>query len=188
MLLFLTTLRHPHNVNDAARGEQLLAWTLASVCAQTCPDFHVLVVANRPPDRRDWPAAVRARTTVCTVRMPAPSPRLSAGTDMHAVRRDRGTKLALGLLHPLAAGARHVMPFDADDFLSRDLCAWVAQRPETAGWFVRDGFVMYGGQLAPLSPFNRYCGTCNIVSTALLTAPLRAAEPEIGVAAEGRYH
>lgn len=183
MLLFLTTLRHPLNSGDYGRCLRLLADSLASVCGQTSDAFAVMVVANRPIDTCAWTARVRARTRVLTVDMPAPAPLLDKATGLAAMRRDRGSKLALGLLAAAGTGASHVMCFDADDFLSRDIAAFVAAHPAAAGWLVRDGLMLRAGEVARLADFNRYCGSCHIVSMRLLLAPLQA----VGLAAGADY-
>jgi hypothetical protein len=57
------------------------------------------------------------------------------------------------------------MIFDADDFVSRRIAAFVNSRTGSAGWFVADGW-MYSGRrkvFRHLENFNRRCGTCLMV-------------------------
>ena len=91
MLAFITSLRHPRNSDDYGRVEALLAQTLASVSRQTAP-YRVWVVGNRRP--RDLPAGV----TWVPVDFDAPSTLDTPRTGVAAVLRDKGTKLATGLL------------------------------------------------------------------------------------------
>jgi hypothetical protein len=86
---------------------------------------------------------------------------------------DRGAKIAVGLQHAKAWSPTHVMPVDADDFVSNRLAGWVRQHPDAPGWFMPEGLVWSGlfriGQIQ--ERFWSYCGTSHIFRRDLLEIP-----------------
>ncbi len=131
MLVFITSVRHPHNSSDYTRVESLLRSTLASVCAQTVQDFRVVVVCNRRP-AGSFPPQVE----FVVVDFPPPSVEAGPMTGREAVLLDKGTKLAVALVAAQRHHPDYVMKFDADDFVSRRLVGFLATQ-EGPGWFVQ---------------------------------------------------
>jgi hypothetical protein len=160
VLVFITSVRHPHNATDYSRVERLLRRTLASVCAQNDPNFRAIVVANRPL-RFATPKMVET----VVVDFPAPSDHHGAQIDREAILRDKGTKLAVGVLAARRHPATHIMPFDADDFVSRRLAGFVNNHPTATGWYLPKGHAYYErrGLTRHLDNFHERCGTSFVI-------------------------
>ena len=162
MLAFVTSLRHPQNSHDYAHVEDIFFTSLDSWIRQTDGRFRVIAVGNRRP-RRELPACAR----FIEVDFPPPSSHAGPMTGIPAVLRDKGTKLAIGLL-----GAReltdlsHVMFTDADDFVSKRLAHFTAQHPDHLGWTIVDGWRYHRGRRAVRQhrgDFYLQCGSSHIV-------------------------
>ncbi|MGO9153128.1 glycosyltransferase family A protein [Mycobacterium sp.] len=160
MLAFITTLRHPQNAADYGRVEALLQDTLASLVQQTCDDYLVIIVGNRRPS---FPLPERVRFV--EVDFPPPSPIKGPRTGPASVIWDKGTKNAVGLLAARDFTPDYVMFVDADDFVHRELAAFVHARPGHAGWVVKRG-LMYSRRrnaYKRLRNFYRFCGTSFVI-------------------------
>src|SRR5690242_17396181 len=124
MLAFVTTLRHPHNSADYNRVEALLQDTLASLTRQSCDDYVIIIVGNRRPA---FP--LPARTHFIEVDFPPPSTLKGPQTGKARCIWDKGTKACIGLLAAQGFDPEYAMLVDADDFVHRDLAAFVSERP-----------------------------------------------------------
>ena len=173
VLTFLTSLRHPSSSNDYARVEALLARTLRGLDAQVDRRCRVVVVAN---EQLELPAGLSIEVRRVQVGFPAPALAPNGRLSIDQVRRDKGTKLAVGLGH---VNDGHVMLLDADDYVSRDLTGFVAASPAGAGWFIDDG-LMYDsltGLSVAVPRFNTVCGSSLIVRRDLLPVVELGASP-----------
>ena len=160
MLAFITTLRHPQNSVDYGRVEELLKGTLDSVAQQSSQDYVIIIVGNKKPD---FPLPERSHFV--QVEFPPPAPATGAQTAREPFVWDKGTKLGIGLIKARDYSPTHVMIFDADDFVHRNLAATVRDQPKHDVWVVRDGW-MYSrarNSYVPQSEFNRACGTSFVV-------------------------
>lgn len=168
MLAFITSLRHPQNSADYSRVEKLLQQTLVSVCSQTSDDFIVVVVGNKRPSF-DLPPKVE----FVQVDFPAPAPPDGPRTARAPFVWDKGTKIAAGVRVARKFSPDHVMIFDADDYVSRDLAHFASTNRDGGGWVVRDGWMYsYSRQvLKSVRDFNRTCGTSFIMPFAAYDAP-----------------
>ncbi|KQQ49728.1 glycosyltransferase family A protein [Plantibacter sp. Leaf314] len=173
MLAFITTLRHPQNSVDYGRVERLLEDTLRSVTQQTSDDYVVIIVGNRRPDFELPP-----RTEFVEVDFPAPAPATGAQTARAPFVWDKGTKLGIGLIAAARHDPSHVMIFDADDFVHRDLAATVSANPDHGGWVIHDGWMYSRARnvYVPQADFNRTCGTCFIVPIGAYGVPTHLSE------------
>jgi hypothetical protein len=160
MLAFITTLRHPQNSVSYGRVEELLEGTLHSVAQQSVDDYVIIIVGNKRPD-----FSLPARTHFVQVDFPPPAPATGAQTAREPFVWDKGTKLGIGLIAAREFSPTHVMIFDADDFVHRNLAATVSERPDHGGWVVRDGWMYSRARNSYLaqSQFNRACGTSFII-------------------------
>ncbi|WP_426737847.1 hypothetical protein [Plantibacter sp. 2H11-2] len=173
MLAFITTLRHPQNSVDYARVELLLQETLRSITQQTSDEYVVVIVGNRRPQFE-----LPARTEFVQVEFAAPAPATGAQTARAPFVWDKGTKLGIGLIAAARHDPTHVMIFDADDFVHRDLAATVEANPDHGGWVIHDGWMYSRARNAYVarSDFNRTCGTCFIVPFAAYGVPAELTE------------
>ncbi|MGW9113325.1 glycosyltransferase family A protein [Microbacterium sp. NPDC055683] len=160
MLAFITSLRHPQNSADYRRVEELLRLTLASTANQTSDDYVVIVVGNVRPSFELPP-----RVHFVPVDFPAPAPATGPRTDRAPFVWDKGTKIGIGLAAAREHSPDHVMIFDADDFVHRDLAAFLSGRKDDRGWVVDRGWMYSRARNAyrAQNAFNRICGTCHIL-------------------------
>ena len=171
MIVFITSLRHPLNNNSYERVLALAGRTLKSVCNQSSADFRVLVVCNEVPAL----AFSHPQIQFVRVNFPPPSSLASSRIAVEEVRRDKGSKYLVGLIHARRLNASHVMFFDADDFVSGRVAGFVRQNVGHNGWFVNTGYVYNARRNAFMSldeGFQTRCGTCYIVNTSLFAVPL----------------
>jgi hypothetical protein len=166
MLVFLTSIRHPHNSNDYRQVERLFDQALRSVCAQTDPNFRVVVVCNAIP-RVEYQDP---RVFYHVVDYPPPSKFAGSSTGMPALSRDKGTKLLAGMLFARRFRPSYFAIFDADDLLSNRIAAFVNARPDTGGWYVDAGYAIDCGtwRVQRKHGLVRYCGTSLIPNAAAL--------------------
>ena len=162
MLVFITSLRHPTTATNYDKVLSLLRASLTSVLNQRGTQaFHAIVVANTPAP------VIEGKVEWVTVDHAPPPPPL----DNLAVRLDKGLKLAAGLVAARKYSPDHVMVFDADDFVSNRLAAFV--EGSACGWYVESGYVMREG--VPLArkrhSFHTTCGTSLIHKYALMPEP-----------------
>jgi hypothetical protein len=166
LIAFITSILHPANCRSYEKVGRLLERTLRSVCRQSDGDFIVVVVSNcMPPAHFDDPRVLHVHVDFPPAHRPKGPP-----PDLEQRRLDKGTKYAAGLIYARAYHPTHVMFFDADDFIHRDIAAVVNGRPEADGWYIDQGYVYWEGssRIFPIRKFWRFCGTCNIIAFRLL--------------------
>ncbi|NEP17548.1 MAG: glycosyltransferase family 2 protein [Leptolyngbya sp. SIO4C1] len=171
MLVFLTSVRHPHNSASYQKVESLLARTLNSICSQTDQNFHVVVVCNQIPDFQ----AHYPKVDFVQVDFPPPSTEKTPKIEATGVKKDKGTKRLVGLLRAAQYSPEHIMFFDADDLLSNRIAEFVNARPNEHGWVVQDGYVYGDGMslLMPKKDFHLGCGSSIILNYSLLKTLLK---------------
>lgn len=175
MIVFVGALRHPHNCSSYERVEELLNATLASICEQTDQDFRVIIVCNRKPlvDCAD----LLKKVEFIEVAFPPPSPKHTAVTGRHAIRKDRSSKYVIGIIAAQAYKPQHIMIVDTDDYIAPYISEYVNARKDSRGWYVEQGYIMDHGsdrKLWAVKDFHQVCGTSLIVSNALLVSPNRS--------------
>ena len=166
MLAFVIPVKHPARSQSYERVCDLLRNTLRSIEAQADPHFATIVVLNeRPPWAEDSPT----RKFIEVDFPPAEAPK-SKKDWVNWLYMDRGAKIAVGLHHARQFAPTHVMPVDADDFVSNRLAGWVREHPTSAGWYMPTGLIWSGlfriGE--PREKFWSYCGTSHIFRADLL--------------------
>lgn len=170
MLTFITAVRHPLNSTSYARVGDLLDATLRSVCRQTDTDFRVIVVHNEMPEVSFLDPRICFVQTV----FPAPSGEQTAEIDYNTGIVDKGAKLAIGVVAARDLASDHVMFFDCDDLLHRDLAAFANNSAAHPGWYSPTGYVHTAGtrSIQLMFPdFHRKCGSSAIIRTDLLPVP-----------------
>jgi hypothetical protein len=160
MLAFITTLRHPHNSADYSRVESLLQNTLSSLTQQSCDDYVAIIVGNRRP-----PFPLPQHAVFVDVDFPPPSDVNGPRTGRAPVIWDKGTKTAIGLVAAREYRPDYVMALDADDFVHRDVTAFVHAHSGHDGWVVKRGWVYSRARNAYRlrRRFYRVCGTSFII-------------------------
>jgi hypothetical protein len=158
VLIFVVALQSPQASKNWSHVCRLWERTLRSICAQTNPDFRVVLVCNERP-KIDF---THEALTVIEEEFPLPQP---TGPSRMA---DKWRKVRRGLTAARHLAPAHVMIMDADDCVSRNLAALVAQKPEARGWVFNQGYIHDEGTgwLHRKSDFDRYCGTSAIVKLA----------------------
>lgn len=170
MLAFVIPVKHPARANSYPVTVGLLRRTLESVQAQTDRRFAVVVVCNERPA---W-ASDDEHCMFVEVDFPANAPPTDVAQLHSWTFLDKGSKIAVGLMHAKRFDPTHVMLVDADDFVSRRLAAHVAANPAAPGWYVEKG-LFYSGRFKiaeVLDKFWSYCGTSHILRADLLPADL----------------
>lgn len=168
MLAFVTSLRHPQNSNDYGEVEALLQSTLASISAQTDNEYVVIVVGNQAPS-----FAIPDRVEFVHVGFDAPAPPGNP-TSRDDVRRDKGRKLAVGLIAARKHRPDYAMIFDADDYVHRDLVKFTREHPGRDGWVATTGWIYSRrrNSYRRLNRFNTWCGSCYIVDYDIFGVPV----------------
>jgi hypothetical protein len=166
MLAFVIPVKHPARSQSYERVCDLLRNTLRSVGAQSDPHFVTIVVLNEKPR---W-AEDTPHQRFVEVDFPPAEPPKSQKDWVNWLYLDRGAKIAVGLLHARQFSPTHVMPVDADDFVSNRLAGWVREHPREAGWYMPTGLIWSGlfriGE--PREKFWSYCGTSHVFRSDLL--------------------
>jgi hypothetical protein len=178
LLTFVIPLRHPQNSPDWAALKGRLAETLRSIAAQDDGRWRAIVVANRGAELPELPS----QCLVKEVDFP-PNPLFVRGDhDLEAFRDacrlDKGRRVLAGIA---AAGPNgYIMVVDDDDFVSRRLTSFVAERAGENGWYVEKGYLWGdGGRFVyPYADFSSFCGTSHIVRADLYGVLPGASTPE----------
>lgn len=166
MLTFVIPVKHPARSQSYERVCDLLRNTLRSVEAQTDEHFATVIVLNEKPP---WAEDTPNRKFVEVDFPPAEAPR-SKSDWVNWLYMDRGAKIAVGMLHARQFSPTHLMPVDADDFVSNRLAAFVRSHGEAPGWYMPTGLIWSGlfriGE--PRDRFWSYCGTSHLFRHDLL--------------------
>jgi hypothetical protein len=167
MLVFVVPLKSCSVTKSWDYVSRLFERSLRSACAQTSPQFKVIVVHHEKPEIGFSHPAV-----------------IYLGVDFHvpgfndrtAQNRDKYRKLAAGFIAARELHATHVMELNADDCVSNRLAEWVRQHPQTPGWFFERGYFYRDGTrriYRKAGEFYQWCGTSNIIRYDLLRLPER---------------
>ena len=157
MLVFILPLKSALVADSWSRVSRLLARTLASACAQTSPDFRVIVACHEVPEG-DFP---HPKLEFIQVNHPAPSP--SSPAEM---RTDKQRKHSMALRRALAYSPSHVMFLDSDDLVSNRLAAFVTSHSPETSWYLRSGYFFCERQKylhLERWRFDQWCGSAHIV-------------------------
>ena len=155
-------------VDDAAEWHFrncMLTATLRSIFNQTDGDFHVMVALDRAPEVE---FANDPRFEFVPFKV-GPTAGLS---EAHV---DQARKLYAMASVVAERGGGYFMPVDMDDFVSRDLVAYVRANPHPNGYVLRSGYGLDARlNIAapiydvgkPAGPLDKACGTSSIINLA----------------------
>lgn len=169
---FVIPVPDPRGVADWPHAMSLLVQTVRSVAAQRrAPKPTVVVAATRGSD---LPAELARLVDVVDVdRDWTPLPQEWAGPRQQAIREDKGTRVATGLVAAQPRG--HAMVVDWDDLVSPWIGRWVSRHPDDAGWTVEAGYIFDDGRRPFVARLprglQRTCGTTLIIRADLLDIP-----------------
>jgi hypothetical protein len=155
MLVFVVPLQSPGASRDWGLVSKLANRSIRSLLNQADPRFAVILVCNQPPI--DLPSDKKLAVIKRDFAVPGPG---------EARMSDKWRKVRVGLVAARALTPRHLMVVDADDCVSRRLAGFVADNPDSNGWFFNNGYMHdEGSRLIYIYPrgFDEMCGTSNIV-------------------------
>lgn len=165
-LHFIVPVRHQQSVRDWDVVQQNLKETLASIVAQTAPNWRAVVVTNRGAEVPPMPEGVQ-RIEVDLTLPTMPDRKTDRDAYFDVIRDDKGKRVLAGLGG--VAPTDYVMVVDYDDWVSNQLAGFVAEHAGAPGWYLRDGYVSDGRPLIYLHrEFHEKCGTSHIVRFDLL--------------------
>lgn len=156
MLAFIIPLQSPLASNNWPRVSMLATRCLASILAQTNPDFKVVLVCN------ELPVGFRPDPRVTILQRDFPLP----GKSSQARMEDKWLKVRYGLAALRQIAPCHVMVVDADDLVSNRLAGHVAKYPDANGWIFETGLLHDEGSkliYQQKKDFHLMCGTSSII-------------------------
>ncbi len=158
MLLFVVPLQSPEASKDWGHVSRLAVRSIASLCAQEHPDFHVILVCSEPPvGLKEHPKV----TVIAVDRASFPPP----AADRTSRMIDKFRKFQRALIEARKYTPAHILFCDADDCVSRHLAGLCAEHPDARGWYFKKGYVWDEGTAFAfaLDDFDQLCGTSVIV-------------------------
>ena len=181
MIVFLIPVRHEAGVNDYDKIWRLLNYTLTSIAAQDCPDWHVVVCANTVLPI--WGSLPSHKITFLEQKRDFLGRTLNAWNfhDFREHLRDKAYRRRCGVVYAL----EHLRPTwyfmaDADDYVSSDLVSTILDttEPRHLVTTVNCGLIVNAGKnlYSVTDDFNTMCGTSIAIRTRLvhqsLSSPL----------------
>jgi hypothetical protein len=169
MLTFVIPLKSAVVSNSWDQVTRLVRRTLRSACAQTCPEFRVIVVCHEVPEI----GFEDQRLEFLPVSFPPP------GRDRKGRTGDKGQKVLTGLRRALNFHPTHAMLLDADDCVSNRLAQHVARHPNGNGWYIPKGYFYCDGMdtvHVERRRFHQWCGSSHILRPEFLELPPPPAE------------
>jgi glycosyltransferase involved in cell wall biosynthesis len=171
ILTFIIPVRHPANAKNWDKVKSNLTDTVKSIAAQKTDSWKAIIIANTGSDLPALPAGFDVKWVDF-----APNELFRQGNAdqevfREAVRLDKGRRILAGMLY--AGEMSYVMVVDDDDYISRNLTSFVAERPNANGWFIKSGYVWSDGGrwLYRTDGFSQFCGSSHIIRADLFNLP-----------------
>lgn len=142
--------------NSWTKVTHLCARTVRSACAQTCPDFRVIIVCNEIPEIR----FEHPNLEFMTIDFSPP------GKATQERNKDKWRREFAGLRRSFTYHPSHVMMLNADDCVSKRLADHVARNQSANGWYLKKGYFHTDSQsLVHLERrrFHMWCGSSHIL-------------------------
>lgn len=171
LITFIIPVRHQSNSKNWGLLKANLTQTIASIAAQTNPNWRAIIVANEGADI----PAVPDGFEVVRVNFPPNDMHEQQGNNKEvfydAVRLDKGRRVLKGILQ--VRDTAFYMTVDDDDFVSNTLVSHVSQNVTANGWKIDEGYVWGdGGKLLFIHhDFANFCGTSLIIRSDLYNLP-----------------
>ncbi len=171
VVTFIIPVRHQANSQNWNSLKANLTQTIASIAAQTNPNWRAIIVANEGADLPSIPDGFE----IARVSFPPNVMHEQQGEDKEAfydaVRMDKGRRVLEGMLR--GRDTAFYMIVDDDDFVSNDLVDFVAQNATANGWKINEGYIWGdGGNLLFIhNDFANFCGTSLIIRADLYKLP-----------------
>lgn len=161
LFYFVIPVRHHKTIRDWSIVQRNLEQTLASISAQTNPNWECRIVASHGSVLPGLPAKCTAKF----INLPAPVlPEQAIDRDPYydAIRADKGLRIYEGI-RDIPSDA-FVMPVDYDDFVSNRLVEFASKNRRNSGWYFPYGYIHSGGGWGyRANLFHRRCGTSHII-------------------------
>ena len=157
MLVFIVPLKSAATATSWERVSRLFSRTVASACAQTAPEFRVVVACHERPDG-DFS---HPKLEFLQIEHPPPQP-----SNLLDMRVDKQRKHLAALTRALEFSPSHVMFLDSDDLVSNRLAEYVAHHADENGWYLRAGYFYCERQPrlhVERRKFSEWCGSAHIV-------------------------
>ncbi len=153
MLAYVIPLRSAVSTDRWDLVSEAFALTIRSFVNQSDQDFVCIVICHELPE--GLPALKQME--VVHVDFEAP-------TDSSGYKKDKGSKLNIGLAKALEYEVDRIMVVDADDLISSRLTAFLNQSQSPHPYLVEHGYVWNGGSLLREHKRNFYklCGSCYV--------------------------
>lgn len=164
MIVFIIPVKSKPVATSWSELSLLFERSLRSVCNQTSSEFKVIVVCNEKPDT----TFKHSQVEYLKVDFPVPENTYNAKVD------DRAKRVVAGMLTVKDLQPSHIMSVDADDCISNRIAEYIAQDPESNGWYVDSGYEYEEGSnkiTVRKQGFYKTCGTCNIINYRLFNLP-----------------
>lgn len=171
MLVFVVPLQSKASAKSWERVSELFERCIQSVCQQTSPHFHAIVVCHEKPNISFH------HPQITYVEVDFPVPDVTSGTPKEIIdrkRTDKGRKQLRGLVAAQEFNPTHTMLLDGDDHISKRLAEFVHQHPQANGWFFDRGYRYTPGSswiYNKSNGFHTMCGSCNIIRNDLNRIP-----------------
>ena len=155
VLVFLCAVQSRAASKDWARVSALCNRTIASICAQTSPEFKVVLVCNEAPQ-----LTVRSpRLEILTHDFPLPEPNTKSRM------ADKFEKIGFAAYAVRNLAPAYFMTADADDCVSNRLVHFVETQHEAHGWYLDESYMHEQGSrwVFLRDNFHVFCGTSSII-------------------------
>lgn len=160
MFAFVCPIRHPNTSNNYQEVLNQLLLTIESVCSQnTHETFKFIIVCNEIPEIT-LPVAYQDKVVFIPVDFPPPENKKGTAVSLEAVKFDKGTKIATGLLHLQQYQPEYVYLIDGDDWINCNIIESIKGQ-DIDLWYANSGYIVNYQNHTYIKKYGvcRYCGS-----------------------------
>lgn len=171
MFAFVCPIRHPDTSNNYNEVIKLLELTISSICSQTTTeDFVFIVVCNKAPQLNISPQNA-SKVIFVAVDFPPPDNNKGTSVSLEAVKFDKGTKIARGLLYLKSYMPDYVYIIDGDDWININVLSSISDYTKNKNeknnidlWYANAGYIVNLKDQIYIKSYGmcRYCGSTYI--------------------------